>query len=386
MPKNQYNLEHLEDCMSKLKSNPSRNNLSELRSELNTFIPESKCIECIYTPNHDKVFFGMKTLVVLTEDQVTDILLGDKIVKIEKYYLEIDSKLFEIGLTTKELTAFLLHEVGHCVIGGNTVSGVRKSLDTYFMKNKTSLSIKDSAQYQQILKYGITDAIYKMNSLFYMDNPEEVAADSFVQACGYGPYLVSGFNKLLYKHGTINKGIPKLATLEWTLHLYKEIKFKRIPALKLLNSAEKLSGSVLEKRDIKNLVNSLERLDDTIYNESTYILESDSAKTSLFGRLKTKGLKSIEEDLYEYSIRVSHAETETDAFTILGQINTRISILDEYLESNDLSDKERERWYKLMVKYQALREELSRKRLYNKKQYGLYFDYNQLDPATAGGV
>ena len=102
-------------------------------------------------------------------------------------------------------------------------------------------------------------------------------------------------------------------------------------------------------------------------------------KNSLFSNLKYKGLKSIEDDLYEFKIRAKNAETEDDVFYALRQINTRISLLDDYLLSEDLSDHEREKWYKIMTEYRAIREEISNKKVYNKKQYGIWFDYNQLD-------
>ena len=43
-----------------------------------------------------------------------------------------------------------------------------------------------------------------------------------------------------------------------------------------------------------------------------------------------------------------------------------------------LPDKERERWMVVYEKYQKLREELSDKKVYNRKMYGLYVDYNTL--------
>ena len=385
MPKNNYNLDALEDAVIKVKSNPSNSNLYALRNELNRFFTESKCIECIYTKNTDKFFFGARTLVVLEQDDVSDILLSDKIVKIDKYYLELDSKLFELGMSGKELTAIILHEIGHCVIGGNTISDVRKVLDYYYTANKTSLSIKDTAQYNQILKYGITDTIMKMHSIFYKTDPEEVAADTFVEMCGYGPQLQSAFKKILSNSFNINKNEPKLATLDWTLRLYKEVKFKRIPALNLLRKVRSITGSTLDKRQIDDLITALQRIDTDIANEAAEFLEEAKA-SSLFGKLKKNGLRSIEEDLYEFEVRARNAETEEEVFYALKQINSRISILDDYILEEELEDREREHWYKVMTKYQALRENISKKKIYNNKNYGIWCDYNQLEnPNYQGG-
>ena len=56
-----------------------------------------------------------------------------------------------------------------------------------------------------------------------------------------------------------------------------------------------------------------------------------------------------------------------------------IAVLDdeEFLKKTvDNNTKERERWEKLLHKYDILREELSKKTVYNHKQYGLWLDYN----------
>ena len=152
--------------------------------------------------------------------------------------------------------------------------------------------------------------------------------------------------------------------------------------MNLLKKAEKITGSTLDKREINDVIMALQRLDSDIANEATYFITEASNKNSLFGKLKRNGLKSIEEDLYEFEIRARNAETEDEVFYTLKQINSRISILDDYIYEEDLTDHERERWYKVLVKYQAIRENIAKKKVYNKKQYGLYFDYNQLDNAN----
>ena len=143
MPKNNYDLDNLEACIGKVRSNPTNSNVYAIKNELNRFIPEAKCIDIIYTKNTDKLFFGIKVLAILDQDQVSDVLLTNEIVKIKNYYVEIDSKIFDMGFTTKELTAMLLHEIGHIVIGGNNIAGLRKAIDAYFTNNKSSLSIKE---------------------------------------------------------------------------------------------------------------------------------------------------------------------------------------------------------------------------------------------------
>ena len=90
-------------------------------------------------------------------------------------------------------------------------------------------------------------------------------ADVFVTSCGYGPYLETGFRKILRSSTYMNKDVDdRFIVLSWTLRLYKDLKLKRLPAIKTLNKAKMLTGSELEKREIAYAVSRLSRLDDTL--------------------------------------------------------------------------------------------------------------------------
>ena len=84
------------------------------------------------------------------------------------------------------------------------------------------------------------------------------------------------------------------------------------------------------------------------------------------------------DDIYEYRMRIKNVETEADAIYIIRQINNRMGIISDYLDTEELSDTDKERFFKLYDKYDQLREELSKKAVYNKKMYGLFVDYNAL--------
>ena len=101
---------------------------------------------------------------------------------------------------------------------------------------------------------------------------------------------------------------------------------------------------------------------------------------SLFKSLKANGLRSIEDAYYELLMRVKSCETEEEAMYVLRGINTRLNILEDYLfNTPDLSDNERKRWELIAIKYRELRNILAKKKIMNKKQYGIFVDYNQLD-------
>ena len=44
-----------------------------------------------------------------------------------------------------------------------------------------------------------------------------------------------------------------------------------------------------------------------------------------------------------------------------------------------MSDQDRQRWTALYNKYVAIRDEIANKKVYNKRNYGIFVDYNRLD-------
>ena len=76
-------------------------------------------------------------------------------------------------------------------------------------------------------------------------------------------------------------------------------------------------------------------------------------------------------------MRIRNVEDTDDAINLMRQINSRMAVLDDYLSScGDIPEKEIQRWEKCLSKYDILREELAKKTVYNRKNYGLWFDMN----------
>lgn len=381
-----YDFSGFERAMSHLKQRQDKATLNEIKSELNRFFKDSTCEEVIFTKNTDKLFFGMCTYAVLDDQQANQVFTDSNPIKINRYYIEIDSKILDIGLTKAELTAILLHEVGHLVNDTTPIETVRNAIDVYMEKNKTEISLQSIVGIDQFLKYVINDSIRKTISIFNR-NDEEILADEFVVTCGYGKELETAYKKLVASMSMVNKNVSnKLVVLDWMFQIYKNMKMYRLVALKTLNKCKAYTGSTLEKKGIDNAINNLQHYTEpvrecklivdsiVIKEESTYINEDGLVK-----RIQRSGLKGLEEDVYEYMMRIRNVEDSDEAILLIRQINTRMSVLDDFLtNSNDLPEKERARWEKCYDKYYSLREELSKKIVYNKKNYGLWYDYNYI--------
>lgn len=373
-----YDFTILENLVEALQTNQSATILNSIRLELNKFFKDSNCKQLLFTRNTDKLFFGICTMPALTENSdISKIILSDDKIRIDNYYIEIDSKLLDIGLNPRELVACLLHEVGHMVNDSQPIDEVRNAIAIYLNSIDTNIDIANYKQSISIIEFGVKDALRKSISLFSKID-EEIIADEFIVSCGYGPDLESAYKKIIKSVFNIDKDLNnRYILLNWAFNIYKDIKSHRVRALKTLNLADKMTGCALEKREIDNVTRNLST---AVYEAASLpLIEANifSAIGKSFNNarkdMKHKGMRQLEDDLYEYSLRVKNVDEEDEALSILRAINTRLAIIDDYLTTEkDISDSNRKRWFELADKYSKLRNDLSIKTTYSEKYYGLF--------------
>lgn len=373
-------LRNIEDFIGRLRSNylsgrsdfPTDMDLLYFKNELNNVTGNTiKCVKVIFTNNTDKMFFGMCVYPNIPNAQVNEILFTDKEIKITTYLLEIDSKLFDIGLTAREVTAIMLHEIGHIVLNKKNIFEFRKYFDKYITDNNMVNTLKKGRD-SNLFSIAISDTIIKALSIFYANN-DEFRADSFAVSCGYGQSLINAMKKVNASNKII-KPVVKFSILDWVFRNQASIiPNSRVAALEVLTKAKAVYGSAIYQQRLADIIENI-RL-GSIYTEDSDIFTEKSFSA------KYKGMRAVEDDFYEYSVRVKNAETEEDVFFALRGINYRMRLIDDFLNINgdDLDDREIKRWSDLYSNYNALRNELSTKKSYNFKTYGLYFDYNKLD-------
>ena len=370
-----YDFTDLEMACAELIDSDGRKGLDKIKKELNIFFKDSRCKEIIFTRS-DSLFFGMCVYPQITKDLLIEILQDDKKVRFSEYSIEIDSKILHPALmiTPQELLAMLLHEVGHIVNDNSPVDEVRKIIALELTKKGDSLNIPKTAQYYTIISYGIKDTVRRITSMMFVYKDGEVLADEFVHMCGYGDALNSIFNKICKSGMKINDKVAnKLTSLVWTLSVYKQIKIKRIPALRLLEKMHGISGSALEKREMEIMENAIKTIDDNNIQEccdytnmDLYYVFNESkteVKQSRYAELRKasaiKNIRKFEQDLYEYKMRIRHVADEDDAYYLMRMVNTRISVIEDFLDHERLTEQEHKRWWALLEKYYSLREELA---------------------------
>lgn len=368
---------------------PNISHLSDIKSLLNEIFKESSCTDVMYTVNNDKQFFGIKVNPLMSANDALTILTSDEKVKFDKYQIELDSKLFDLELSGAEITATLLHEISAMINSYEVVDQVRALIDLYLLSEDDVIYIRDSANYSQLIIYALKDTLYKVSSIMFKEEPEEITANSMVQIANLGDSLLSAQQKILSSSYGLGESVrtPKTIILRWMFMIYRDMKHNSNIVKETLKDAKDFTASRLDKNEIDKTLAAVDRINTQTLIESSRIdkvLESKGlytvAEISLFKTLKTNGLRGIEDALYEYALRIKNCETEEDALFILRGINTRLSILEDYLYNTpDLSDSERKHWELVASKYRELREQLSKKKIVNKKQYGLFIDYNSLD-------
>ena len=387
IPHIDYDFTELESIVGQIKTldnidTVTNATLNALKSELNIFFKDSTCKEVIYTKNIDKMFFGVCIMPDITGQQTIGILQSSEPFRIEQYYLELDSKLFDpvLNLSVREILAIILYEIGAVVNSSDPINNVRHSVDIYLSDNNDTLILSDSVHYAEILAFGVRDTVRKFCSMFEC-SMEDQLDDEFVDACGYGDDLHHVFQELMSGFDLTACINNKLILLSWVLRLYKDIKTMRVESLHELKESKELTSSRLEKRELDNVMMRINRIDDSALLAEEAAIDSVKNKyDNTIKRIKYKGIRSLEDDLYEYRMRMRNVEDENDALYLLRNINTRMAIIDDYVSTEKLEEKEQKRWFDLYDAFSSIRDELSKKKVYKNKEFGIIVQYPDIVP------
>ena len=380
-----YNFDSFIEAFSNMKKNCTATpaDLRMIKNELNKFFNDSTCKEVLYTDNMDKMFFGMKIVPMIDADDIYDYLIDDEPQRIGKYIVEIDSHLLNpiLDLSPRNLMAILLYEVGHMVGDSEPIQNARNALNVYLAANNEHIKVSQSIHYKEILAYGLKDYLSKSRSLFYTNDISDLYSDEFTTSYGLSDDLVYAYRKISSNNLKLyeNTEISKFITFSWALSLYKNIRIRRIGALRTLARAKTLTGSRLEKMEIDNVIRRIKRIDDDVIMESGGII--DSVRTKMREKMRKSrlnNLRTIDSTFYELNMQVRNVEDEDDALYLMRQINSNLAIIDEYRNSKDCDEYEASKWNQVMEKFSQLREKLSQTIVYKNKNYGLFVNYPEI--------
>lgn len=375
-------IESLIHAVDGLRENVSHDALKEVKNAINEIIsPKTTCVNFLYTINTDKLPFGCIVMPRIDGNNINNLIISGDPYRFSEVEVELDSKLFDYGLSGTQIVEIILYNIYHLTNDNTPSIRFREAIDLYFMNHDSQLVLQDSIQYQAILSLGLYDTLVKFTNCMYIQ--DDIVDDPFLSELD-----LHNFNNalnILFQRipgcETMESRRPMLNCLDWCLRLYDDVKKERIPALRLLEKMKSITASTLYIQKFNNAINALNKIDTDVYvNEAVnqYFTEAKK-KGSLISQIKYNGLRAIEDDLYEFMVRARNAETEEEVMYALKQINVRLAILDDYLRNEYMSDDDRRRWTSVRDKYIEIRDMIAHKKVYNKKNYGIFVDYNQLD-------
>ena len=261
--------------------------------------------------------------------------------------IEIDSKIFNpsfIDFNEKELTALLLHEVGH-IVASNSIPS-RVSLILRYEITKASFktrSLLKSDIFKTIFSLPIFDSCVADNKKTKSSIKEEIKADNFVKKSGYSNELYTALTKLSdnksYKNKiSINDKMMKVAAFSnQTLEDFQSRK----------DNIAKNNLIILKKKIHSPFIESvIDEILDTIFEDGENMYEGQKLEFmheradeiiqdqvfQEFFIFKNKHLKKIES--YELDYIESKIETmkdETDRMMIVSYITSKKDLVEYYI-------------------------------------------------------
>lgn len=343
---------------------------------LNKVFTGKQCVTVLVTDNNDNIPFGIHVSPTITNVDLMTILVDTEEFDLDRYTVEIDSKLINEIDDIDMVAAYLLDTIAG-VLDPSTITTLRAIIDLTLNATGTTINIKQSANYAAILIYGIKNSIRKIVNCSdkYFVESDEFELTDLLDSVTIRIASISSWKE-------IEASNPKLSVLAWVLYVYTELDTAWKDAIDTLTTARSLTGSQLEIVEIDKCIKSLRRASAESVNEAATLLHEFKG-LGLFRTLKQNGLRGIEDDLYEYKMRVKNVQDQSEAVYIMRCINSRLSILEDYLYTEpNLRESDRVRWQGVIDAYRALRVELSKKRFLDAdKNFNAFlnFDYSKLD-------
>lgn len=345
-----------------------------LTEVLNKIFTGKQCVTVIVTDNHDNLPFGIHVSPTITNVDLMTILVDTEEFDLDRYTVEIDSKLINEIEDSDLISAYMLDTIAG-VLDPETITTLRAIIDLSLEATGSTINIKQSANYAAILIYGIKNAIRKIVNCSDTVNvtSDEFELEDLVKSVSVRISTISSWKE-------IDCANPKLSVLAWVLYVYTDLDTAWKDAISTLTDARSFTGSELEKIEIDKCIKSLRRASSEAVNEAVL---HEFKGFGLFRTLKQNGLRGLEDDLYEYKIRVKNVQDQSEAVYIMRCINSRLSILEDYLYTEpNLKESDRARWQGVIDSYRALRAKLSEKKFMDAdKNFNAFlnFDYSKLD-------
>ena len=310
--------------------------------------------------NTSKKFFGM--CVYCSPDYISslayDISYGLPLTKLQdmwsqitSWVIEIDSMLLydaKLGATPDEITASLLHELGHVCFTNQPITRLKKVYDYYtrgFSRTSKVLLLKNPLT-RYIMQLSLIETCSVRNFKRASLNKEKIA-DNFVFHMGYAEDLTSMIDKIILTYGNknVNRNESELEAdvkciVEWGLDNVEDLQNRKKSLARTLQReyftnvskyTKDLIGEICERFVKNSKVKRSDHESCEVQLESAFINMQDKyvseAYLSIFNNIgKLKKIDKSEIDILR--VEVDRMKTYDDKIYIIERIYDYLEIVD----------------------------------------------------------
>lgn len=314
-----------------------------------------------------------------------------------EHVVEIDSRLLydhNINASAGEITAILLHEIGHILTSNNVVCRFERAKEYIFIKfdNRTRKLVKVLPMMSTLFNI-VTLQIFSNH--FNVNLMKEKHADELALKMGYGPELVDVLGKLIANgHGERVRRSCKdedkdiELTIDWLIVNIKELEYRKdrlkksLKTIKMTTPSPYLAERIGDltdhvfKKDKEKLVEKVEVINEAFILSKMHGEKSKAPSGALDSSGKVK--KLLPKDLAIYRAEIERVNTVDDKIFLLERLYDLLDIA-EYAKLTIHTDPRRvmqsEQTIDLYIEqiHQLIKEVNSRQ--IGRTKYGLFIKY-----------
>ena len=265
----------------------------------------------------------------------------------KKWTLEIDERILNknfINCSNRELTALVLHEIGHVVCTNSIPSRISTIIQYEIAKSKLENKILAADKlFSKILALPILNACVSDSRKSDKPLSVEIKADNFAKKMGYQQELLSVLKKITTnqkypKGGTINKNMEEMT--KFSINTLNQLKAREDNLLKKnLISLKKECTSPYIESYIDDFYNTIFETGDKSISSIEHLTFMENRADSIvenyyteffFGKKKLSKIDPAELDYID--IKTNEIKNENDKMMLISYIHSKLDIIDFYLE------------------------------------------------------
>ena len=327
---------------------------------------KARCRSVMITDNVDRVFFGCFIKMdlpwgpVLHGHDLSDITLSSF-----DYTIDIDSRLFsmELDLVPGQIVSLILHDV-YRMTSFDALTDAVGVIDAVLAGRRDTFSYRalNNNRLKELLNYSILDYLYRSRSIFAKKENDLVRVPELLSAYELDSAFVEALDPIFKNKDKMSEDInhPSL-TVNWAINVILNYQAGYVDVMGILRALRDTCPSTVQQNYLSSIILKFISMSSSLNVAKTNTPKYTTAtEASLFNGIRKSGLKSLENDLFEYEMRVKNIDDENSAILLMRQINNRMGVISDYLEEENLSDSERRRWQAVYDRYDKLRVKIGR--------------------------